>query len=71
MRSSVDQVLKGVNNANTAKNAVKIETIEELNHAALMKCNKDTMASLIENLTKSLISNIVLCKSAADTTDND
>ena len=67
LRSSVDQVLKAVN---SAKNAVKIENIKELNHAALMKCNKDTLANLIENLSKSLISNIDLCKSAAGTIDN-
>ena len=35
-----------------------------------MKCNKDTLANLIENLSKSLISNIDLCKSAAGTIDN-
>jgi len=69
LHSSVEKVLKAVNTANTAKNAVNIEKFEELNHAALMKCNKDTMAKLIENLTKSLISNIVLCKSAAGTID--
>ena len=60
LRSSVDQILK----------AVKIGNIKELNHAALMKCNKDTLANLVENLSKSLISNIDLCKSAAGTIDN-
>jgi hypothetical protein len=62
LRSSVDQVLKAVN---SAINAVKMENIKELNHAALTKYNKDTLANLVENLSKSLISNIELCKTAA------
>ena len=55
LRSSLDQILKTVNNA---KNAVKTENIEELNHAALMRLNKDVQANFVENLSKSLISNI-------------
>ena len=67
LRSSLDQILKTVNNA---KNAVKTENIEELNHAALMRLNKDVLANFVENLSKSLISNIDLCKSTACTIDN-
>jgi hypothetical protein len=67
LRSSLDQILKTINNA---KNAVKTENIKELNHEALMKLNKNMLANFVENLSKSLISNIDLCLSAAGTIDN-
>ena len=67
LRSTVDEVLNAVNNA---KNASNTSSIEKLNHSALMKLNKDTLAQLVEKLSKLLPSNIELCKSAAGTLDS-
>ena len=67
LRSSVGEILNAVN---SAKNASNTSSVEELNHSALMKLNKDTLANLVEKLAKLLPSNIELCKSAAGTLDN-
>ena len=69
MRSSVDEILNAVNNVKL-KNAASIQSVEKLTHAALMKLGKDALATFVENLAKSLTTNIDLCKSAAGTLDN-
>ena len=69
LRSSVDQILNAVNNVKL-KNAASIQSVEKLTHAALMKLGKDALATLVEDLAKSLTTNIDLCKSAAGTLEN-
>lgn len=59
LRSSMDQIL----------HATKAQSVEALNHSVLMKMNKDTLANFVENISKLLIGNIDLCKSAAGTVD--
>ena len=48
---------------------VKILSGAELNHTALMKLNKDPLATLVEDLFKLFDSNLELCKSAASKVD--
>jgi len=67
LRSAMDEVLNAVN---SAKNASNTSSIEKLNHSGIMKLNKDTLANLVEKLSKLLPSNIELCKSAAGTLDS-
>jgi hypothetical protein len=69
LSSSVDQILNAVNNVKL-KNIASIQSVEELTDAALMKLDKDVLATFVENLAKSLTTNIYLCKSAAGTLDN-
>ena len=48
---------------------IKISSPSELNHAALMKLNKDPLSNVIENLFQLFANNLELCKAAASTID--
>ena len=50
--------------------SIKVNQVEDLNHALLMKLSKDSMANLIENMAKCLNCNLDVCKSAAGLIDN-
>ena len=46
----------------------KVQSVEEVTHAALMKpscCSKDTLAGFVEKLLKLSISNLESCRTAA------
>ena len=49
--------------------AAKAVSVEELDHSALMRVNKDPLAKFVESLSKVLKNNIELCKAAAGKID--
>ena len=48
---------------------VKISSLSELNHSALLKLNKDPLVTLFENMCHLFTNNIELCKTAASKVD--
>ena len=73
MDYSVDSLHRIEKDLNAAFNLViktaKVDSVEELNHNALMKVNKDPLADCVEKLAKLLKTNIELCQSAAEKID--
>ena len=73
MEFSIDSLHKMEMDLNAALNMImktsKVDTVENLNHTALMKWNKDPLADWVEKLSKLLSDNIGLCKTAASKID--
>ena len=73
MEFSIDSLHKMETDLSAALNTImktsKVDTVENLNHTALMKWNKDSLADWVEKLSKLLSDNIVLCKTAASKID--
>ena len=59
MKSVLQQVLK----------TTKTSSVTEINHAVLMKINKDVLSTFVQNLVDLVQNNIELCKSAANKVD--